>query len=598
MTPVPPLDHAAYGNGRVLGLVAPTASIDWLCLPRFDSPSVLARLLDDREGGSFRVLIGGEEVRGSQAYIRNTNVVRTFFDHNGDSFDVIDYAPRLPEGLTTRVPYEIVRMIRPHSGHPRIALDLDVRPDYAREHADWLPTTDGLERRTGSVPLQVATNIPPAYLLNRQEFALTEPVFVSLHYGPRRVIPTLSSVQHDLNLTIEGWRRASKACYLPGFADDAVLRSALCLKLHTYHDTGAIIAAATTSIPEAMGTERTWDYRYCWLRDAAFVAGALRRVSFLEEGELFISYLRDVVESGELQPLYGIGGERDLREVMLPHLAGFGGNGHVRIGNAASTQPQHDLMGEVLLCLDSLLSDPRIVHRDPSSYFPLVRRMVELAIERGPTPDTGIWEYRTMLRHHTFSRAMCWAAIHRGAAIARRLGFANYADRWSKAADAEREVVLSRGYNDELGFFTQELDGANLDASNLLLATIGLVPAQDPRFIKTVDASLERLTREGLTFRYLHADDLGVPTTAFSICSFWHAEALAMAGRLPEAIAMFERMLAYANPVGLFSEDVDPSTGGLIGNFPQAYTHVGLINAAVTIGEILKDRDGRVGTWA
>jgi len=370
------------------------------------------------------------------------------------------------------------------------------------------------------------------------------------------------------------------------------------LKLHAYHDTGAIIAATTTSIPEAMGTPRTWDYRYCWLRDAAFVVEALRRLGHLSEGEQFIRYLRDTVGDGLLQPVYGIGGERDLEEEMLPHLAGFGGNGWVRRGNQAYAQRQNDLMGEVILCLDTFLGDPRIVIDEPQHYFPLITRLVEQAIAVAPEPDTGIWEFRTILRPYTFSRAMCWAAIHRGAALARRLGRHAEAARWEALAVGERAVVLQRGFSDAHGCFTQALDGQYPDASNLLLATIGLIDARDPRFVATVDHYATHLTASGFMQRYRNPDDFGETTSAFTICSFWWAEALALMGRLDEAIVLFERLIRHANPVGLFSEDIEPATGMLLGNFPQAYTHVGLVHTAMTIGELLEAREGRVRAWA
>jgi GH15 family glucan-1,4-alpha-glucosidase len=375
------------------------------------------------------------------------------------------------------------------------------------------------------------------------------------------------------------------------------MRSALCLKLCAYQDTGAIIAAATTSIPEAMGTERTWDYRFCWLRDAAFVVEALRRLGHLEEGEQFIRYLRDVAEAGPLQPVYGIGGERDLTERSLPNLSGFGGNGYVRIGNAASEQCQNDLMGELVLCLETLLADPRTVHDEPEALLPLIERMVEEAIDAAPRPDTGIWEFRTLLRHYTFSRAMCWAAIHRGAKLAARLGRPDLAARWEAVAASEREVILERAWNGERGFFAQTLDGHFPDASNLLLPAIGIIDARDPRFVSTVEAYERLLVRDGLMLRYCNMDDFGETTSAFTICSFWWAEALAMMGRLDDAVAVFQKILTHANPLGLFSEDVDPENGRLLGNFPQAYTHVGLIHAAMTIGQLLEARDGAVRAW-
>lgn len=598
LRPVPPLDHAAIGNGRVLALVSPTSAMEWLCLPRFDSPSVFARLLDAEAGGVFRVLHAGEEVHGQLGYLPNTNVAVTRFERNGAAWEILDFAPRLPGPLgADRIPIEVVRLINPLGGQPRLSVDLDPRPDYARQRPEWTPTTDGYELRTPTFRADVASNLPLPYLVSRQEFILTGPVYVSLRYGRREETPTLASVQHDLDVTVAGWRLWAKTCALPTFAPEAVLRSALCLKLHAYHDTGALIAAATTSIPEAMGTPRTWDYRFCWLRDAAFSVEALRRLSHLNEGERLLRFVRDVVESGPLQPVYGIGGERNLEETALTHLAGFGGNGYVRAGNAASLQLQNDLLGEIVLCFESLLTDPRIVHDDPASYFPLLRKLVEKAIEVAPLPDTGIWEFRTRLAQHTFSRAMCWVAMHRGALLANRLGFGPEARRWEAIAERERELILQRGYNAELGMFTQALDGTYADASNLLLPTIGLVDARDPRFVSTLDTYERTLTTNGLMRRYSNKDDFGETSSCFTICAFWHAEALALMGRLDDAIALFNRLLGYANPTGLFSEDIDPESGELLGNFPQAYTHVGLVHAAVTIGELLEARDGRVRAW-
>jgi alpha,alpha-trehalase len=304
-----------------------------------------------------------------------------------------------------------------------------------------------------------------------------------------------------------------------------------------------------------------------------------------------------VAESGPLQPVYGIGGERAIDEVVLPHLAGFAGNGHVRIGNAAALQRQNDLMGELILCLETLLSDPRLVHEHPEKFVPLIERLVEEAITAAPTADTGIWEFRTMLRPYTFSRAMCWVAMHRGAELARHLGRMDLAERWEANAARERAVVLDRGFNPRLGFFTQTLDGEHPDASNLLMATLGIIEAGDPRFVATVDAHQRLLVDRGLLLRYRNADDFGATTSAFTICSFWWAEALALIGRLDEAAALFHRLAGYANRLGLFSEDIEPASGRLLGNFPQAYTHVGLINAATTIGQLIDARDGRVRAW-
>jgi GH15 family glucan-1,4-alpha-glucosidase len=592
------LDHGVIGNGRVLALVAPDSGIEWLCLPRFDSPSLFGALLDQERGGVFRIRAGHERIEGRGGYVPNTNVLRTEFSSGDARWEVIDFAPRIFHGGgRVDAPHELVRIVRPISGTPRITIELDPRPDYGRVHAQMIATMHGVEILGAGAPLHLYSNVPGDQICGRIEVVVRRPLYFVLTYGPRREPPNMNDINYLLEETTRGWRQWAKTCALPSFAAEHVLRSALCLKLHAFIDTGAIIAAATTSIPEALGTPRTWDYRYCWLRDAAFVVEALRRLSHLNEGEQFIGFLRDVAESGPLQPLYGIAGERELPEHVLEHLSGFAGNGPVRIGNAAAEQQQNDLNGELILCLETVLSDPRIVIDQPQEFFPLVERLVEHAIELAPRPDTSIWEFRALPRHYTFSRAMCWAAIDRGALIAAHFGRQEQANRWREIAIEERRIVLERGYSERCGCFVQAFDTESGDAANLLLPTIGMIDARDPRFLATLDDYARRMTRRGLMQRYTSLDDFGETTSAFTICSFWWAEALALAGRLDDAVTVFERVVRYANPLGLFSEDIDPETGAQLGNFPQAYTHVGLIHAAMTIGALLDARDGRVRAW-
>jgi GH15 family glucan-1,4-alpha-glucosidase len=597
--PEPPtLSHGLLGNGGLLALVSPTSAMEWLCLPRFDGPAVFARLLDARAGGVFRFLCAGREVPGRMEYLPNTNILRTRFEGDGGSWELIDFAPRLPLGWDEEAPIRLIRLLRPLGGRPRLAVDFDPRLDYGRGPTEKVLLHDRMEIRGPGGPLHLQTSLPLAYVEGAREFTLDGPAYLQLSYGAAPPVSLPRALQ-ELELTAEGWDRWAKTCGLPLYQPGMVLRSALCLKLHAFEDTGAIIAAASTSIPESMGTGRTWDYRYCWLRDAAFVVEALRRIGHLREGERFLRYLRNVVETGRLQPLYGIDGSLAAPEQVLEHLAGFGGQGPVRIGNAAVLQRQHDLMGELVLCLETMLRDPRLAHdRENLRFFPLVRRLVEESMELADQPDTSIWEYRHSLDNFTFSRAMCWAAVSRGAAIARTFKESTLALKWEAAAEREKTVILERGFNARLGFFTQTLDGLFPDASLLLMPTLGLIDPKDPRFLSTLDRYGELLTDNGLMLRYRHPDDLGAPTSAFTICSFWWAEALALAGRLEEAVEVFERVCALANPVGLFSEDIDPRTGRLLGNFPQAYTHVGLINAAVTISELMEARDGKVRAWS
>jgi GH15 family glucan-1,4-alpha-glucosidase len=596
MTSTPLLDHGVIGNGRILALVAPSTHIDWLCMPNFDSPSVFARLLDTDKGGSFSFVATGE-VTTAMHYVINTNVLRTRVTAADGSFDIYDYAPRVPAGLGVEAPIEIHRVLIPGEGEPQVRVRFDPRPDYARAVPDVIEVAHGLDIYGGPHAFHLRTNMPATYLRNDLPIRLDGPRFFILSCGNPPEADSLEDVEQVMRLTIAGWRAWAKSTAIPRFAGPTVLRSALCLKLHAFDETGAIIAATTTSIPEAVGTERTWDYRYCWLRDAAFVVEALRRLGHLAEGEAFVRFLRDVAESGPLQPLYGIGGERDLVEEHLDHLAGFANTRPVRIGNAAYFQQQHDLMGEMILCLDSLLTDPRVIPGDKTSAMSLVQRLVERAIEVYPNDDTGLWEFRTRMRPYTFSKVLCWVAAHRGAKLARLLGRPDLAEEWDTWAAAQQEYILEAAYNKELGYFTQALYGEHPDASNLLLPTFGIIDARDPRFVSTVRAYEELLVRDGLMLRYQHPDDFGDTTSAFTICSFWWVEAVAMMGELDRAITIFNRLVSHANPVGLFSEDVEPGTGRLLGNFPQAYTHVGLIHAAITIGELLEAREARFRAW-
>jgi len=455
----------------------------------------------------------------------------------------------------------------------------------------------GLDVQAPPLRLHLRSNVPAPYLRSGLSIRVDEPRFFIVSCGQPTALDSVPAVRQVLDQTVAGWRAWAKTCALPSFAEREVLRSALCLKLHAFEETGAIIAAATTSIPEAAGTARTWDYRYCWLRDAAFVVEALRRLSHLAEGESFVRFLRDVAEQGPLQPVYGIGGERELPEHHLDHLVGFAGGRPVRIGNAAYLQKQHDLMGEMVLCLETLFTDVRVVVEDGEDVFGLVERLVDDAIAAAPTDDTGPWEFRTRLRPYTFSKVLCWVAAHRGARLARLTGRLDRAHAWDRWAEQEQDRILDAAYSDTLGFFTQALHGKHPDASLLLLPTFGIVDARDPRFVSTVRAYERELVEGGLMLRYRHADDFGETTSAFSVCSFWWVEALAMMGELEKAIELFNRLLTYANPLGLFSEDIDPKTGQLVGNFPQAYTHVGLIHAAITIGELREARDARFRAW-
>ena len=587
------LDHALIGNGRVLALVAPDTSIDWLCLPRFDSPSIFGRLLDEAKGGSWRIeAVGG--IQSRQQYVRNTNVVTTTVETETGSFEVIDFAPWIDLGYQMDAPAQLIRLLIPVEGQPQFVVKLDPAPDFARTPAEFSMRTRAIDIRGHECDLAIYSDVPIDFILNQHPVRLDRPRFIALCADGQ-----LNSTERAVHLrdqTVWSWINWVKNLSVPDFWPQAVVRSALCLKLHQYAPTGAIIAAATTSIPEELGSDRTWDYRYCWLRDSALVVEALRRLGCIAEGERFLLYLRDVASTGPLQPVYGVGGERDLKESFLQHLSGFESSGPVRIGNAAVNQVQLDLMGELLLSMRALLNDAR-TGVTPEFFWDVIEHLVNEARASLFKPDMGIWEKRSEPAVHTFSQALCWSALVNGAALARAVGRRELEEKWQTEADTAQREILGRAFNEREGMFTDILEGHFADAALLLLPMVGIISAQSPEFRSTLDRYREELVVNGLMKRYRHADDFGVPHSAFTICSFWWAEALALAGELDEAEKVFEHLLGFSNSHGLYSEDIDPRSGRMLGNFPQAYTHVGLINAAITIGLLKAARDGKIAPW-
>ncbi len=586
------LDLGAIGNGRALALVDSAGRIVWWCAPRFDSPSIFGKLLDEKKGGSFDIEPATPAKRVHREYIRNTNCLRTRFEMEEGAFEIVDFAPWLSHAHRPENPLEIHRLVTPLSGSPRIRVRFDPRPDYGASIPSLVSFPHGVVAQGKSASIYLTMNAPAANVIAGTPLLLDRARSFTLSYGAPSACTRPDETQRRLDETIWLWRSWVKSIALPGFADEAVIRSALALRLHMYDDTGAIIAAATTSIPESLdGSGRNWDYRYCWLRDASFVVEAFSSIGLLFEGEKFLDFLRTVAtDSGRLQPVYGLAGESEIEERTISTLAGYRGFGPVRAGNAAALQIQHDVYGGALLALRYLLTDPRIVRDDRDEIFKLLRRLIDSAVQCHGELDTGIWEFRTKLRQYTHSKAMCWVALHQGAKIAHREGQLDLAARWKKEAEIVREKILKHGYNEKLGFFTQALEGTFPDASNLLFARLGLVSPDDPRFVSTVRAYERDLVRNGLMLRYVHEDDFGETTSAFLLCSFWWAEALALIGEVERAEEVFHSLLARATPLGLFSEDIDPQTGERLGNFPQAYTHVGVITTATAIASAQKRR--------
>jgi GH15 family glucan-1,4-alpha-glucosidase len=586
------LDLGIVGNGQFTALVDRSGRVVWCCLPRFDSSPVFAALLDEERGGAFAIgpLL---DATARQAYLRNTCVLVTSFEVvDGTAFDVIDFAPRFFQNDRYFKPACLVRILHPTRGTPRVVVRCDPTLDYGRERAGIATGSNHVTYLGTAQELRLTADVGLTSVLESTPFLLSEPRCLVLTYGEPLQGSLRFVAEELLERTIHYWRTWCKHCSIPGEFQDEVLRSAMTLKLHIFEDTGAIVAATTTSIPEAPGTRRTWDYRYCWLRDAYFVIGVLNRLGHFEEMEKFIAFLRNIAgeqDEAPLQPVYGIGGERLLEEREIPWLRGFRDEAPVRVGNSAHAHRQNDVYGEMVLGMLPLFFDRRIVDPDRDGHFAVLERLIRQARQSFGRPDAGIWEFRSEEKQHVFSQLMSWVALDRGERIARHLGRLERAREWSDAAREMKTVIDREGWNDSLGCFTQSFRGRNPDASNLLMPMMRFLPPGDPRLDRMIDC-YERTLKEGdYVFRYRHDDDFGTPRTAFIICTFWFIEALTIAGRAAEARALFERVIGRANHLGLLSEGIDPSTGDLWGNFPQTYSHVGLITSALMLSKDLRD---------
>ncbi|MFC6279637.1 MULTISPECIES: glycoside hydrolase family 15 protein [Polaromonas] len=587
----PSLALGVIGNCAFSALVDQRARIVWCCLPRFDGDPVFNALLEpgDKQGsspGAFAIEIEDFH-EAKQWYEPNTAVLRTqLFDKAGQGVEITDFAPRFYSRSRYFRPITLVRRIRPINGAPRIRVLLDVRFDWGRREPLITQGSNHVRYVGDALTLRLNTDAPISHLLARQPFVLTrEHNFLlgadeSLSEG---IADTARLFEQE---TISYWRRWSQRLHIPLQWQEAVIRAAITLKLSLFEDTGAIVAAMTTSIPEAPGSQRNWDYRYCWLRDAFFVVRALNSLSEVGTMEDYLRWLSNVVlqaRGSHIQPLYGIGLERELPESTLDHLSGYRGMGPVRVGNQAQEHFQHDVYGNVVLGAAQAFHDHRLLHRASHAEFKQLETVGEQAVLAYDQPDAGMWELRTRARVHTSSALMCWAACDRLAKIAVVLNEPHRAAYWQGHADVMQERILRESWNEERQAFAESFGGRNLDASVLLMIEVGFIAAKDPRFIATVDALEKHLCDGPYMRRYEAPDDFGKPETAFNICTFWRIDALARIGRKQQALEIFEAMLAARNHVGLLSEDTHPVTGEMWGNFPQTYSMVGIINAAVRL---------------
>jgi GH15 family glucan-1,4-alpha-glucosidase len=575
------LEHLGLvGNCQFSALVERTGEVVWCCLPRFDSAPVFSTLLDQEEGGSF--LVGpADGSAGRQRYVENTNVLETTFTTEAGSFRLLDFAPRFVQHDRIFRPTQLFRILEPVEGTPLVRVQCSPRLGWSKEKPSELQGSNHLQFEGFGSALRLTSDIAQSYLGGRP-FALTGRRHLALTWGAPIEEPLAPLTDRFLGETIRYWQRWVMHCDIPPLYQQEVIRSALALKLHCFEDTGAIVAAMTTSIPEARGSGRNWDYRYCWLRDAYYAIGAFGLLGHFEEREHFIEYLLNVASSApdlDLAPLYRVDGASDLDERILDAWPGFGGDGPVRVGNGAARHAQHDIFGEMVLALTPIFLDDRFSAERSKAALDLIQRLARRAIAVAGSPDAGIWEYRTEWQPQTFSGLMCWAGADRMARVAARHAPEVEAE-FAAAATKIREELARRAWNPELGAFVGSYGGRDLDASLLQMVTLRFLPKGDPRLGSTVDVIQQALSNDGWLFRYSLDDGFGKPTVAFVICTFWLAEALAVLGRKDEAKVVMDRMQGALSPLGLLSEDYDTADLRMWGNFPQAYSHVGLIHAA------------------
>lgn len=573
-------DLAVIGNCQYAALVDRRGSVVWCCLPRFDSEPVFGTLLDPA-GGAFSIApADGSE--GVQRYVENTNIVETRFENADGAFRVLDFAPRFSVHGRMFRPTKIVRVVEPISGTPRVAVRCDPRLGWSRAVPRRELGSHHIRYEGFDAAARLTTDVPLSYVEQGSAFALTGRRHFVFAWGEPVEEPLPPLCERFLRETERYWRGWVKHCNVPAAYQREVIRSALALKLHCFEDTGAIVAAMTTSIPEAAGTTRNWDYRYCWLRDAYYALDAFRLLGHFEEREQFIEYLLNVAGSSrdlDLAPLYRVDGRSDLDERELVEWAGFEGFGPVRVGNAAAKHLQHDVFGEMVLALAPVFLDERFKHDQTAATLGLLTNLARKAISVVGKPDASIWELRTEWTPQTFSSLMCWAAVDRTARVAERHA-QGLAGEFRAAAGRIREEIFAEAWSPEIGALVSSYGGKEFDASLLQAVTLRLLPPADPRTHATLDAIVKHLGQGAWLRRYRTDDGFGVPSVAFIICTFWLVEALAHAGRMDEARAALAHTAEALSPVGLLAEDWDPVGRRLWGNFPQAYSHVGLIHAA------------------
>jgi pentatricopeptide repeat protein len=584
----PNLDLAPIGNCSISALVDRNGRFVWACAPRVDGDPVFSALMDgaspDHGFWDFE-LEGVKHV--SQAYVRNTPVLRTVLTaEDGAAIEIIDFAPRHPKHSRTYRPLAFGRVVRPLEGSPRIRVRLRPSADWGVRRAETTHGSNHIRYLCSDVVFRLTTDCPVSHVLNERTFRLEKPMAFFL--GPdegydQDVLPGVSSALDRTVAYRQDWVRT---LYLPLDWQEAVIRAAITLKLCAYEETGAIVAALTTSVPEFPESGRNWDYRYCWIRDAYYTVRALNRLGAVDILENYLGYLRNLVDAsagGHVQPVYGVGLEPGIGERVVESVEGYRGMKPVRVGNQAHEHLQHDVYGQIVLPLVQSFYDQRLLRPGTIDDFYALEKVGERAFAMHDQVDAGLWEFRTIARVHTYSSVMCWAACDRLAKAADHLGVRSRAEVWRERAGIVRERIEREAYLPDEGRFAASFGNRELDASLLQLTDLGFLDPLDPRQVKTFEAIERDLKKGPYLFRYVEPDDFGEPETAFNFCTFWFIEALHLNGRVDEAREIFDEMLSRRTHAGLLSEDIALEDNELWGNYPQTYSLVGIINCAVLL---------------
>ncbi|WP_075342057.1 glycoside hydrolase family 15 protein [Tenacibaculum agarivorans] len=588
------LDYGIIGNCRSAALVSKNGSIDWCCLPQFDSPTVFGKLLDKNIGGSFGFKVN-ESYNITQRYLENTVILITTFTNGKDSFEVRDFMPRYhKENGNYHSPPEFIRSIKYISGAPKFNVVYDPKLEYALGETTSYIKDDFIVSLTTNEAfdsLFLYTDLNKEAVLNGDEITITQDHFFLVGYNEKLFVPNLKKALIEYERTKVYWLNWMERT--PSFKryNNYISRSAMTLKLLSYEKSGAILAAATTSLPETIGEVRNWDYRFCWIRDASMVVKVILQLGHKNIAKRYLNFIIDLISDKDekLQIMYGINGEKKLTEEILDHLSGYENSSPVRIGNAAYKQKQNDIYGILMDVIHQSLINFKHDIENGEELWGITKGIVWVVNKHWQEPDKGIWEFRSEDQHFTFSKVLCWTAVDKAIKVAEMLGKKSKLSRWKQLEKNIREDIMQNAWSESAQAFTQAYGSDDLDASVLLMESYGFIDAKHPKFVSTVKAIERELSNDGLLFRYKNKDDFGMPSSSFTICTFWFINSLYKIGEEQKAKEQFEKLLSYSNHLGLFSEDLDFKTKRLLGNFPQAYSHLALIETAINLSKITEE---------